>query len=245
MNATIDGREAVIEQIPSDFGIPKLRGMYYVFSADDRGGYFLQSDGTWNRECEKAFESIRDAEQFMARYATQQPAKSAEGAIEGAAEYIWLHEFKSAEDIAGCLRKRLSASPSPWQPIDSAPKDGTDFLGCWDDGELHVVCIRDGECFREMDKEAWAMPVLWQPLPALPEGEGEGCNLNQPVADFFGPNFATATALNARSKKAARRNGPTCGLAAMIRTRNRSPVTEPAGTRIHCRKMFTAQRECT
>ena len=56
-----------------------------------------------------------------------------------------------------------------WQPIETAPKDGTDFLACWDNDELHVVCIRNGECYRAMDKEPWAMPTRWMPLPDPPD----------------------------------------------------------------------------
>jgi hypothetical protein len=59
-----------------------------------------------------------------------------------------------------------------WQDIGTAPRDGTDFLGCWGDDELHVVCIRDGKCRRTMDIEPWVMPVKWHPLPASPPPEG-------------------------------------------------------------------------
>ena len=66
------------------------------------------------------------------------------------------------------LRAVLDALPQ-WQPIETAPKDGTDFLACWDDDELHVVCLRGNECFRAMDREEWAIPTVWMPLPAPPE----------------------------------------------------------------------------
>jgi len=64
----------------------------------------------------------------------------------------------------------LESQRSEWQPISTAPKDGTEFLGCWDNDDIHVVYIRDGECGRAMDDgRAWAMPLFWQPLPQPPE----------------------------------------------------------------------------
>jgi hypothetical protein len=58
-----------------------------------------------------------------------------------------------------------------WQPADTAPKDGTEFLGYWDNDDMHVVFIRVGECQRAMDHEAWCMPLYWMPLPAPPQQE--------------------------------------------------------------------------
>jgi hypothetical protein len=68
--------------------------------------------------------------------------------------------------IAELLRLRAERT---WQPIDKAPQDGTEFLGYWDNDDLHVVSIRAGQCYRQMDREAWAMPTLWMPLPELPD----------------------------------------------------------------------------
>lgn len=55
----------------------------------------------------------------------------------------------------------------PWQPIETAPKDGTPFLGYWESvEEYHVVNInRLGKCRREMDAKNWSMPDYWLPLP--------------------------------------------------------------------------------
>lgn len=68
-----------------------------------------------------------------------------------------------------------------WRDMDEAPTDGTQFLGYFDNGEMHVVAIYGTECSREMDNEKWAMPFRWMPLPPEPahaspppavEGEG-------------------------------------------------------------------------
>lgn len=76
---------------------------------------------------------------------------------------------------------------SEWQPIESAPKDGTLILawGCWageingpdDDPELAIVCW-DGQRgdYPGFDwmvtgtdaHAAWLKPTHWQPLPDAP-----------------------------------------------------------------------------
>lgn len=59
-----------------------------------------------------------------------------------------------------------------WQPIETAPRDGTEFLGYFTNGEMHVVSI-DGECHRAMDREAWMMPTHWMPLPPEPVADDQ------------------------------------------------------------------------
>src|SRR3990167_1027591 len=66
---------------------------------------------------------------------------------------------------------RQHSPAADWQPIATAPNDGTDFLAIWGDhDESHVVCIRDGKCCRAIDREGdeWMMPTHWQPLPPAP-----------------------------------------------------------------------------
>jgi hypothetical protein len=62
---------------------------------------------------------------------------------------------------------------SNWQSIETVPKDGTQFIGYFQNGEQHIVGIdADGDCYREMDHHAqWAMPTHWMPLPAPPEAK--------------------------------------------------------------------------
>lgn len=77
-------------------------------------------------------------------------------------------KIESLEAELAAMRQRVE-----WRPIETAPKDATEFLGYWDNEEVHVVCIRDGECVRDMDESNWMMPVLWMPLPPAPKETGE------------------------------------------------------------------------
>ncbi len=52
-----------------------------------------------------------------------------------------------------------------WQPIETAPKDGTDFIGLKDDGTCHVI-------YFDEENEAWVMMgfpggtfLSWVPHP--------------------------------------------------------------------------------
>lgn len=56
-----------------------------------------------------------------------------------------------------------------WQPIETAPKDGTSILGYWDKGEVYgVVWFEDGQ-WCEYDPECVVRePSHWQPLPKAP-----------------------------------------------------------------------------
>jgi hypothetical protein len=59
-----------------------------------------------------------------------------------------------------------------WQPIETAPKDGTAIL-CWD-GHNRVICRRDNGHFNvihDSEDYHWSeySPTHWQPLPAPPE----------------------------------------------------------------------------
>ena len=70
------------------------------------------------------------------------------------------------------VEKMLSPVEPGWQPIETAPKDGTEFLGFWSNGDMHVVFIdEESECFRALDAEEWETPLAWQPLPPAPGGE--------------------------------------------------------------------------
>lgn len=54
---------------------------------------------------------------------------------------------------------------SSWQPIETAPKDGTDFLAT--DGKTVVYCIWSGTICAFDWKDA-SQPTHWMPLPAPP-----------------------------------------------------------------------------
>lgn len=87
----------------------------------------------------------------------------------------------------------IAALTPQWQPIESAPKDGSMFL-CWvsavrfgtrDDGSLaeedcseadfgYWMTVRDGGVFHNVQGEIGDQSSIthWQPLPAPPEVEG-------------------------------------------------------------------------
>ena len=62
-----------------------------------------------------------------------------------------------------------------WQPISTAPKDGTAILGYWSpaiengrDG-IDVTCFRAGDWRDPEDSDSsWRKPTHWMPLPAPP-----------------------------------------------------------------------------
>ncbi len=56
-----------------------------------------------------------------------------------------------------------------WQPINTAPKDGTTILGYWCNGEMSPGSICDGEWVPEWEQDQpWSMPTHWMPLPPPP-----------------------------------------------------------------------------
>lgn len=63
-----------------------------------------------------------------------------------------------------------------WQPIETAPKDGTKILAC-DRWGLCTVIHRyfDDWCLSvtggTYDDNTWDNPEYWMPLPELPKGE--------------------------------------------------------------------------
>ena len=62
-------------------------------------------------------------------------------------------------------------SMSEWQPIETAPKDGTFFLA-YDGIECNIpfVCYWALDNWRFHGKDQWKMhPELWMPLPEPPE----------------------------------------------------------------------------
>lgn len=65
-----------------------------------------------------------------------------------------------------------------WQPIETAPKDGTKVLFFWPDGG---VSLGDANKLRKAPKyydrsEPWKSPTHWMPLPKPPSLQAaEGC----------------------------------------------------------------------
>lgn len=68
----------------------------------------------------------------------------------------------------------LRAQPAGWEPIASAPKDGTEILLGHPDGSLSVGWWKPrGASIGWTDGGTFSMswPLYWQPLPAAPTGE--------------------------------------------------------------------------
>ena len=74
----------------------------------------------------------------------------------------------SDEDIE---KARVSLFKSPWQPIDTAPKDGTAILACHE--ELHeaaiVVWRYDAWVIAARTGDIVFDPTHWMPIPELPK----------------------------------------------------------------------------
>tara|TARA_R100000365_G_C2745974_1_gene75048 strand:- start:2649 stop:2993 length:345 start_codon:yes stop_codon:yes gene_type:complete len=72
------------------------------------------------------------------------------------------------EDIASRLQA-LAVAEDGWQPIETAPQDGTQVLAPCGYGFLDVLTYSDG-AWRETSNllRARHQPTVWQPLPAAP-----------------------------------------------------------------------------
>src|SRR5690606_36923841 len=86
----------------------------------------------------------------------------------------------AAWDAMRAYRAMLSAAPTPpvddgWQPIETAPRDGTDVL-LWDGEEIFVgywsdsIWVSPGAWVKEEHRSDTVtyLPTHWQPLPAAP-----------------------------------------------------------------------------
>jgi hypothetical protein len=104
---------------------------------------------------------------------------------------------EAARECEAAIRALIDREPAPvvadgWQPIETAPKDGTRVLVCggtlWYSGDWHghdyplvepVIASWDGENWfvgyaSEYDNEIFVKPTLWQPLPAPPAPADRG-----------------------------------------------------------------------
>lgn len=73
---------------------------------------------------------------------------------------------------AEAMDRALSPLPPPWQPIETAPKDGSDFLALCEYHRKHhqmVGCFAPDGKFRSWPGRNHYHPTHWMPLPAPPE----------------------------------------------------------------------------
>ncbi|WP_370194416.1 MULTISPECIES: hypothetical protein [Aurantimonas] len=84
-------------------------------------------------------------------------------------------DFHAMGHIAPAIREAASRLQAPavaeWQPIETAPQDGTQVLAPCGYGFLDVLTYSDG-AWRETSNllRARHQPTVWQPLPAAPGG---------------------------------------------------------------------------
>jgi hypothetical protein len=58
---------------------------------------------------------------------------------------------------------------SDWQPIETAPKDGTRFLAIYVPKDVRLICYRKGRWQEPGDDHGLIDFEYWHPLPALPD----------------------------------------------------------------------------
>ena len=63
-----------------------------------------------------------------------------------------------------------------WQPIETAPKDGTTHILVLDDGWFCISAWWDdsernegGQCWKSSQWHSWLTPTHWMPLPEPPK----------------------------------------------------------------------------
>jgi hypothetical protein len=100
------------------------------------------------------------------------------GAGKGLGVFDTVEEAKAAAqaDYEARIRSALSAQVQDvagWQPIETAPKDGSEILALWKRSQIQsngygVVWFEDGS-WREFDYECLVSdPTHWMPLPSVP-----------------------------------------------------------------------------
>jgi hypothetical protein len=69
----------------------------------------------------------------------------------------------SAEDIRPRVKRK-----SPWQPIETAPRDGAVVLVGWKrSGESTMAFYKNGAWFYEVSRYEIPEPTHWMPIPKL------------------------------------------------------------------------------
>lgn len=77
------------------------------------------------------------------------------------------------------FKRTVQVEAGGWQPIETAPKNGTEVLVCraYEDETVYAVAHYEGHEWRDMGDIGWGgmtgddnQPTHWQPLPEPPEG---------------------------------------------------------------------------
>jgi hypothetical protein len=99
--------------------------------------------------------------------------------IEAGAAFAKNYETYNAEGWEEYVRDLYLAmravEPDGWQPIETAPKDGTDVLVWADGGQYVAAWCQYFTAFKiaptaEYDNDPYVSATHWRPLPPSPEG---------------------------------------------------------------------------
>jgi len=148
---------------------------------------FKRKDGKYNKALELDYELWQSAAAH-ARQATKIPEGWQLVPMEATPEMIGAAGWANTPEVHKDYQKMLAAAPKPqkimsdgtigWQPIETAPKDGTNILVYTAYGQCEVYW---GDCGWEQkacifveDDGYWnaflcVLPTHWMPLPAPPQ----------------------------------------------------------------------------
>ena len=92
---------------------------------------------------------------------------------------------EAQSEATASLPKPPVTADEGWRPIESAPRDGTEFIAtvrvfsnsAFSHHDMHIVAVDDetGELANHYE-QGWRLEdyEFWRPLPAPPTGEGGG-----------------------------------------------------------------------
>lgn len=99
------------------------------------------------------------------------PLQPTQADTEAAEAYCAANRHLSSEDyfLAGVLAERAKRT---WQPIETAPKDGTMVLACWAGSGIHPIVsrwLKNSERWTHPFNKPVNPPTHWMPLPEPPK----------------------------------------------------------------------------
>jgi len=99
------------------------------------------------------------------------PREPTEAMVDAGYQAMFNHD-----NVVDIYRAMLAAAPpvDGWQPIETAPRDGTPVLAYWPgEAAMFGVVMWDGDDWRESEY-VWRYPTHWMPLPQPPNNERTG-----------------------------------------------------------------------